>query len=129
MPTLFDPAQAGDLHLANRIVMAPLTRNRAPGALPTALMATYYAQRASAGLLITEATAISPTAQGYADVPGLWSEEQVAAWKPSPTPSTPRAGASWCSCGMWGGSRMWTCNRAARRRSPRPPSRRGPKPC
>ena len=81
MPTLFDPARAGDLHLTNRIVMAPLTRNRAPGALPTPLMATYYTQRASAGLLIPEATAISPTAQGYADVPGLWSDEQVSAWK------------------------------------------------
>jgi len=81
MPTLFDPVRAGDLSLPNRIVMAPLTRNRAPGALPTPLMATYYTQRASAGLLITEATAISPTAQGYADVPGLWSDEQVSAWK------------------------------------------------
>ena len=69
--TLFNPVQAGDLHLANRIVMAPLTRNRAPDAIPTALMAEYYAQRASAGLLITEATAISQQGQGYADVPGL----------------------------------------------------------
>jgi N-ethylmaleimide reductase len=81
MTTLFDPVRAGALNLANRIVMAPLTRNRAPGAIPTPLMATYYTQRASAGLLITEATAISPQAQGYADVPGLWSDEQVAAWK------------------------------------------------
>ena len=81
MKTLFDPVQAGDLQLANRIVMAPLTRNRAPGAIPTALMATYYTQRAGAGLIITEATAISHQGQGYADVPGIWSEEQVAAWK------------------------------------------------
>jgi N-ethylmaleimide reductase len=72
---------AGDLSLANRIVMAPLTRNRAPGAVPTELMGTYYTQRASAGLLITEATAISPQAQGYAQVPGIWSTKQVAAWK------------------------------------------------
>ena len=63
MPSLFEPVQAGDLHLANRIAMAPLTRNRAPDAIPTPLMATYYTQRASAGLLITEATAISPQAQ------------------------------------------------------------------
>ena len=56
---LFSPLQAGDIALANRIVMAPLTRNRAPGAVPTPLMATYYSQRATAGLLITEATAIS----------------------------------------------------------------------
>ena len=81
MPSLFEPVRAGALNLANRIVMAPLTRNRAPGALPTPLMATYYVQRASAGLIVTEATAISHQAQGYADVPGLWSDEQVAAWK------------------------------------------------
>ncbi len=80
--TLFDPVTAGDLHLANRIVMAPLTRNRAPDAVPTALMAEYYTQRASAGLIITEATAISQQGQGYADVPGLYSEDQVEAWKP-----------------------------------------------
>ncbi len=81
MTTLFDPVQAGSLQLANRIVMAPLTRNRAPGAIPTALMATYYTQRAKAGLIITEATAISHQGQGYADVPGIWSEQQVTAWK------------------------------------------------
>ncbi len=81
MTTLFDPVTAGDLHLANRIVMAPLTRNRAPGAIPTPLMAEYYAQRASAGLLITEATAISHEAQGYADVPGLYGTEQLDGWK------------------------------------------------
>lgn len=82
MSTLFTPTTAGDLQLANRVVMAPLTRNRAPGALPTAAMATYYSQRASAGLLITEATAISQQGQGYSDVPGLYAPEQVAGWKP-----------------------------------------------
>ncbi|MCJ0765631.1 alkene reductase [Variovorax terrae] len=81
MTSLFDPTHAGRIALANRIVMAPLTRNRAPGAQPTAPMATYYAQRASAGLIVTEATAISHQGQGYADVPGLWSAEQVAGWK------------------------------------------------
>ncbi|CAM3388244.1 alkene reductase [Polaromonas hydrogenivorans] len=81
MPSLFDPVQAGDLQLANRIVMAPLTRNRAPDAIPTPLMAEYYAQRATAGLLITEATAISHQAQGYADVPGLYGTEQLDGWK------------------------------------------------
>lgn len=81
MPTLFDPVQVGDLHLANRIVMAPLTRNRAPDAIPTALMAEYYSQRASAGLLVTEATAISHQGQGYADVPGLYGTEQLDGWK------------------------------------------------
>jgi len=81
MTTLFDPIQAGDLKLANRIVMAPLTRNRSPNAVPRDITATYYAQRASAGLLITEATAISQQGQGYADVPGLYGTEQLDAWK------------------------------------------------
>jgi N-ethylmaleimide reductase len=81
MPSLFDPVRAGDLALANRVVMAPLTRNRAPNAVPTPLMAEYYAQRASAGLLITEATAVSHQGQGYADVPGLYAPEQLAGWR------------------------------------------------
>ena len=81
MPTLFDPIAAGDLQLSNHIVMAPLTRNRAPNAVPTEMMATYYAQRATAGLIITEATAITHQGQGYADVPGLYSAEQLAGWK------------------------------------------------
>ncbi|MDX3907933.1 MAG: alkene reductase [Pigmentiphaga sp.] len=81
MPTLFDPITVGDIHLANRVVMAPLTRNRSPRAVPQPITATYYAQRASAGLLITEATAISQQGQGYADVPGLYSDEQLAGWR------------------------------------------------
>ncbi len=81
MPTLFDPTQAGDLQLANRIVMAPLTRNRSPDAIPPDIAQTYYAQRASAGLLITEATAISQQGQGYSDVPGLYGTEQLDSWK------------------------------------------------
>ena len=81
MPTLFDPTRAGDLALANRIVMAPLTRNRSPDAIPPDIAATYYAQRASAGLLITEATAISQQGQGYSDVPGLYGTEQLDSWK------------------------------------------------
>ena len=81
MASLFEPTTAGSISLANRIVMAPLTRNRAPGAVPTPLMATYYQQRASAGLLITEATAISHQGQGYADVPGLYAPEQIEGWK------------------------------------------------
>ena len=81
MPTLFDPIQAGDLHLANRIAMAPLTRNRSPQAVPRDITATYYAQRASAGLLITEGTAITHQGQGYSDVPGLYGTEQLDGWK------------------------------------------------
>jgi len=79
--TLFDSVQAGDLHLANRVVMAPLTRNRSPNAVPPPIVATYYAQRASAGLIVTEATAISQQGQGYSDVPGLYGSEQLDGWK------------------------------------------------
>lgn len=79
--SLFDPVTAGALALRNRIVMAPLTRNRSPNAVPTDLVAAYYRQRASAGLIITEATAISHQGQGYADVPGLYAPEQLAGWR------------------------------------------------
>ena len=81
MTTLFDPAQAGDLQLKNRIVMAPLTRNRAPGNVPNPMMARYYAQRASAGLLITEATPVSAQGQGYAQVPGIYTDAQFKGWR------------------------------------------------
>ncbi|MFI0849738.1 alkene reductase [Mesorhizobium sp. IMUNJ 23232] len=81
MASLFDPVEVGDLSLSNRIVMAPLTRNRSPGAVPGDLAVTYYGQRASAGLLVTEATAISHQGQGYADVPGLYGADQLAGWK------------------------------------------------
>ncbi len=81
MPTLFDPITIGDIPLANRIVMAPLTRNRSPGAVPNDLNVTYYEQRATAGLIITEASAITQQGQGYADVPGLYTPEALAGWK------------------------------------------------
>jgi len=81
MASLFDPLQVGALRLPNRIVMAPLTRNRSPNAIPKPITAEYYRQRASAGLLITEATAISAQGQGYADVPGLYGSEQLDGWK------------------------------------------------
>ncbi|MGI9133937.1 MAG: alkene reductase [Rhodoferax sp.] len=81
MNTLFEPLQVGRMALANRIVMAPLTRNRAPGNIPNALMEQYYVQRASAGLIVSEGTAITPQGQGYADVPGLYSTEQIDGWK------------------------------------------------
>ncbi|MBN8524772.1 MAG: alkene reductase [Planctomycetes bacterium] len=82
MPTLHDPITIGDWRLPNRLVMAPLTRCRAgPGRVPTALMAEYYRQRAGAGLIITEATAVTPMGVGYPDTPGLWSTEQVAGWR------------------------------------------------
>ncbi|SFK64174.1 alkene reductase [Methylocapsa palsarum] len=79
---LFEPNRAGALRLANRIVMAPLTRNRAgPGLVPGEFAAEYYAQRATAGLIIAEATQISAQAQGYADTPGCYSDDQVRGWK------------------------------------------------
>ena len=81
MTSLFEPAQAGDIALANRIVMAPLTRNRSPGAIPNNLNATYYEQRATAGLIVTEGTPSSQQGQGYADVPGLYKQEAIEGWK------------------------------------------------
>lgn len=81
MTSLFDPIVIGDIQLANRIVMAPLTRNRSPGAVPNTLNAAYYEQRASAGLIITEGTPITQQGQGYADVPGLYTPEALAGWK------------------------------------------------
>lgn len=78
--TLFDSYQLGSLTLQNRFVMAPLTRNRADKSLaPTELVATYYAQRASAGLIITEATQVSEQAQGYQDTPGLFTQVHIDA--------------------------------------------------
>ncbi len=82
--TLFQPLQVGALKLNNRIIMAPLTRSRATGAderTPNDLMKEYYVQRASAGLILTEATSVTPMGVGYARTPGIWSEEQVASWK------------------------------------------------
>lgn len=79
---IFSPVALGDIQLANRIVMAPMTRDRAgPGDVPTALMAEYYRQRAGAGLIVTEGTQPSPTGKGYWRTPGIHSEEQVAGWR------------------------------------------------
>jgi N-ethylmaleimide reductase len=79
---IFSPFRLGPLALPNRIVMAPMTRNRAgPGNAPTALNATYYAQRASAGLIIAEASQVSPQGLGYPGTPGIHSAEQIAGWK------------------------------------------------
>jgi N-ethylmaleimide reductase len=83
MTTAFDPIVLGDKRLASRIAMAPMTRSRAfgPGAEPTELMATYYAQRASAGLIVTEGIQPSPVGQGYPDTPGLHTPGQMKAWR------------------------------------------------
>ncbi len=82
MPDLFSPVQIGPYQLPNRVVMAPMTRNRAgPGEIPTALMATYYAQRVSAGLIVTEGTQITPQGQGYPGTPGIFSPDQIDGWR------------------------------------------------
>jgi len=82
MPTLLDPLRIGAWNLPNRVLMAPLTRCRASeGRVPNALMADYYRQRSGAGLIISEATSISPMGVGYPDTPGIWSEAQVEGWK------------------------------------------------
>jgi N-ethylmaleimide reductase len=83
MPTLFDPIALGAIHCPNRILMAPLTRGRAnPGSVPNDLMRLYYEQRASAGLIISEATGISKEGLGWPNAPGLWTAAQTEAWKP-----------------------------------------------
>src|SRR6185437_15993749 len=83
MPSLLDPIQVGDLHLPNRIFMAPLTRLRGThDHIPTPMMIEYYTQRAKAGLIISEGTPVDPMGVGYANVPGIWSQAQVEAWKP-----------------------------------------------
>ena len=83
MPNLFDPIMVGDLKLRNRIWLAPLTRCRAVGGgrVPNDLMVEYYRQRASAGLILTEATSVTPMGVGYPDTPGIWSNEQVEGWR------------------------------------------------
>ena len=81
MTTIFDPIKLGDLELPNRIIMAPLTRCRASeGRVPNALMAEYYVQRASAGLILSEATSVTPMGVGYPDTPGIWADDQVRGW-------------------------------------------------
>ncbi len=82
MPNLFDPVKIGALDLPSRIIMAPLTRARAGAErIPNALMAEYYRQRSGAGLIISEATSVTPMGVGYADTPGIWSPQQVEGWK------------------------------------------------
>ena len=83
MASLFDPITLGDIAAPNRVLMAPLTRGRATqDHVPTPLMIDYYRQRASAGLIISEATGVSRQGLGWPYAPGLWNDEQVAAWKP-----------------------------------------------
>ncbi len=82
MSKLFEPLKVGAFTLSNRIIMAPLTRSRSgPQRIPNALMAKYYGQRAEAGLILSEATAVHPMGVGYANTPGIWNHEQIEGWK------------------------------------------------
>lgn len=115
---LFSPLKVGAITAANRVFMAPLTRLRSiePGDIPTPLMAEYYRQRASAGLIISEATQISAQAKGYAGAPGLHSPEQIAAWKKSPQAYMLKRDVLPFSCGIPGVFRTVAFNLTARRR-------------
>ncbi len=100
---LLDPLKIGSLQLPNRIIMAPLTRCRASeGRVPNVLMAEYYRQRASAGLIISEARAVTPMGVGYPDTPGIWSDEQVEGWRLVTEAVHAEGGGSCYNCGTWG---------------------------
>jgi N-ethylmaleimide reductase len=100
MPDLFSPLQLGPINLPNRLVMAPLTRNRAQrDGVPTAIMAEYYSQRASAGLIISEATCIAPQAVGYPLTPGIWNGAQVGGWAPITQAVHAKGGHIYCQ--LW----------------------------
>lgn len=115
---LFSPLKVGAITAANRIFMAPLTRLRSiePGDIPTPLMAEYYRQRASAGLIISEATQISAQAKGYAGAPGLHSEAQIAAWKKSLRPYMLSKVILLFSCGTPGAFLTPVCSQMVRHR-------------
>lgn len=105
MSSLLEPVRLGALQLRNRVLMAPLTRCRAdnPGAVPTEMMARYYAQRAGAGLIISEGTIVSPQARGYPFTPGIWSDEQVTGWRKVTEAVHAEGGAIVCQ--------IWHCGR------------------
>lgn len=100
MPSLFDPIKLGAIEAPNRIFMAPLTRARAtPHHVPTAIMAEYYRQRASAGLIVSEATGISQQGLGWPFAPGIWSQAQTSAWRP--ITDAVRAAGGRIVCQLW----------------------------
>jgi N-ethylmaleimide reductase len=100
MPTLFDPIRLGSVELANRILMSPMTRSRATAEhVPTDLMVDYYRQRAGAGLILSEATGISLEGLGWPYAPGIWNEEQVAAWQPVTSAVHGQGGKIFCQ--LW----------------------------
>ena len=101
MSKLFETAELKDLELQNRVVMAPMTRARTsqPGNVPNEMMATYYQQRASAGLIITEATQISDDSQGYSFTPGVYTSEQVKGWQGVTSAAKEQGAAIFCQ--LW----------------------------
>lgn len=105
MSDLFSSIELGEMTLPNRIFMAPLTRNRAPGSMATPLMATYYAQRASAGLIVSEGSQVSAQAVGYPATPGIYTELQAAAWKIVVDAVHARGGRIFCQ--------LWHCGRVS----------------
>lgn len=118
---LFTPLKVGAVTAPNRVFMAPLTRLRSiePGDIPTPLMAEYYRQRASSGLIISEATQISAQAKGYAGAPGLYSAEQIAAWQRITAGVHAEGGVLPCNSGIPGVFPTQACNLTARLRLPR----------
>lgn len=112
---LFSPLKVGAVTVPNRVFMAPLTRLRSiePGDIPTPLMGEYYRQRASSGLIITEATQISAQAKGYAGAHRLHSPEQIAARRKSPPAFMPKTVISPSSCGTPGVFPIAACSPAA----------------
>jgi len=105
--TLFSPATLGSIQLRNRVVMGPMTRARTPGAVPVSANATYYAQRASAGLIISEATQVSVQGTGTINTPGIYTPEQVAGWR-AVTEAVHGAGGS-IVCQIWHSGRVSHC--------------------
>lgn len=103
MTDLFSPMPLGDMTLPNRMVMAPMTRNRAPGTIPTPLMAEYYTQRASAGLIVSEGAQVCDAGIGYPATPGIHSPEQVTAWQPISAAVHAAGGRIFCQ--------LWHCGR------------------
>ena len=109
---LFTKAKLGKLTLPHRIVMAPLTRSRAaqPGDVPQAINVEYYKQRASAALIVSEATHISPQGKGYALTPGIYSKEQIQGWEKSPLQFMQKAHEFFCNYGMLAEYHIPACN-------------------
>ena len=127
---LFTPLKVGAVTVPNRVFMAPLTRLRSiePGDIPTPLMGEYYRQRASSGLIISEATQISAQAKGYAGAPGLHTRSRLPHGKKLPPAYTPKTGVLPFSCGTPGAFRTAASSRVAPRRLRHRPLARAPVP-